>query len=448
LGEPAAPGSKFGRRLNNPGFLFTNYTESMLTEIQPKEVRRSEERGTISGEREDGQASLRILEAATEFEELRDTWSAWSNCPGADPDFFSIHLRHRRGVVRPHVMVVYRSGRPDCMLVGWLDQGPVTFKVGPFALCRCNARILRFVAGGFLGNQSWGNSRLLMREIIKSLQNQEALAVEFSQLKVGSLLHILARTEPSAFCRELFTPVQTHRYLALRATFDEYFRGLSLKSRKLFKVTARMLVRDFPGMVRFQSIRSEREVEDFARMADEISRKTYQRAVGEGFVDNVEMREMLRTAAQNATLRACLLFVGERPIAFAIGFLSHKTLYGTFTGYDPEFKKYSPGLQSVMRLIEESFEPSGDLLRVDAGSGDLPYKRRLFDSSWKEHPVWIFAPSANGFSLHVLRVVSTLVHSFAMRLLEKSEYLRRVRKMWHQRALREFQQKSFAQISR
>ena len=418
----------------------------MSIEIQTRETRSGEERGTISGGRDDGQASLRILEAVAEFEELRDAWSAWSHCPEADLDFFSIRLRHRRGIVRPHVIVVYRSGRPDCMLVGWLDQGPVTFKVGPFALFQCHARILHFVAGGFLGNQSWENSRLLMREIIKSLQNQEAQAVEFSQLKVGSPLHVLARREPNAFCREHFTPVQTHRYLTLPASFDEYFRGLSRKSRQGFKRTARMLARDFPGMVRFQSIRSERDVEDFARIADEISRKTYHRALGEGFVNNVEMLEMLRAAAQNAALRACLLYVGEQPIAFAGGFLSDKTLYGTFTGYDPEFKKYGPGLQSMMHLIEESFEPSGGLLRVDAGSGDLPYKRMLFDSGWKEHPAWIFAPSVKGLSLHVFRVISTLLHFLAMWLLAKSEYLRRVRKMWQQRLLRESQQKSSAPI--
>jgi len=420
----------------------------MLIETQTKEARNGEERNTILCGRDDGQASLRILAAATEFEELRDTWSAWSHCPEADLDFFSIRLRHGRGVVRPHVIVVYRSGRPDCMLVGWLDQGPVTFKVGPFALFQCHARILRFVAGGFLGNQSWGNSRLLMREITKSLQNQEVQAVEFSQLKVGSPLHVLVRREPNIFCREHFTPVQVHRYLALPGTFDEYFRGLSRKSRQRFKRTARMLARDFPGMVRLQSIRSRRDVDDFASIADEISKKTYQRAVGAGFVNTVEMREMLRAAAQNAALRACLLYVGEQPIAFASGFLSNKTLYGTFTGYDPEFKKYGPGLQSLMRLIEESFEPSGGLLRVDAGSGDLPYKRRLFNSSWKEHPAWIFAPSVKGLSLHVFRVISTLLHALAMRLLAKSEYLRTVRKMWRQRVLRESQEKGFAQILR
>ncbi len=90
-------------------------------------------------------------------------------------------------------MVVYRSGRPDCMLVGWLHQGSVAFKVGSFALFRSDVRILRFVNGGFLGNQSRGNSRFLVREILKSLRRREAQAVEFSQLRVDSPLYDLAK---------------------------------------------------------------------------------------------------------------------------------------------------------------------------------------------------------------------------------------------------------------
>jgi hypothetical protein len=421
-------------------------TDSLLSEIQPKEVRIDEQRPTISGDRESGQDSLRILKKTAEFEELRDIWSAWCDHPEADLDFFSIHLRRIPEVVRPHVMVVYRNGRPDCILIGWLHQGPVVFKVGSVVLFRSNARMLRFPAGGFLGNQSRGNAQFLVREIIRSLRNREAQGVEFSQLRVDSPLYNLAKREPNVFCREHFTPVQTHRYLSLSGSFDEFLRGRSPKGRQEFRKRARMLVRDFPGKVRFQSVRSERDVDDFARKADTISRKTYQRALGAGFVNDLAMREMLRAAARKAALRACLLYVGDNPVAFASGIISNKTLYGTFTGYDPALKKYRLGFQTLMRLIQDSFESSGDLLRFDAGCGDVPYKRALFDSSWKEGPVWIFAPSTTGLKLHVLKVVSTLLHSLAMGLLARSRHLQKVKKMWHRRALREFQQGSFAKI--
>jgi CelD/BcsL family acetyltransferase involved in cellulose biosynthesis len=160
-----------------------------------------------------------------------------------------------------------------------------------------------------------------------------------------------------------------------------------------------------------------------------------------GFVNDLEMREMLRAAAQKAALRASLMYVGDRPIAFAAGILSNKTLYGTSTGYDPGFNKYRPGLQCMMHLIEESFEPNSGLSRFDAGCGDSSYKRTLFGSSWKEAPVWIFAPSARGLRLHVLKLVSTWLHSLAMRLLAKSNHLRKVKNAWRQQALRNFNER-------
>jgi len=404
-------------------------------------VRVGEPRPAISKSREGGQASLRILKAAAEFEEVRDTWSAWSDGPEADLDFFSIRLRHRREAVRPHVMVVYRNDRPDCMLVGWLDQGTVTFKVGSLALFRCDARILRFVNGGFLGNQSRENGRFLLREIISALHKQEAQAAEFSQLRADSPLCDLAKREPNVFCRDHFTPVQTHRYLTLPTSFDEFFLSLTSKRRREFRRHARMLVRDFPGRVRFERVRSERDVEDFAYKADEISQTTYKHALGVGFVNDLKTQEMLRAAAQKAALRASIMYIGDRPIAFAAGILSNKTLYGTSTGYDPRFKKYCPGLQSMMHLIEESFEPEGGPLRFDAGCGDSSYKSALFGSTWEEAPVWIFAPSAKGLSLHVLKLVSTFLHSLAMQLLAKSDRLRKVKKVWHSRALRNFKER-------
>jgi CelD/BcsL family acetyltransferase involved in cellulose biosynthesis len=197
-------------------------------------------------------------------------------------------------------------------------------------------------------------------------------------------------------------------------------------------------VRDFPDKVRFQSVRSERDVEDFARNADAISRKTYRHALGKGFVNNLEMRETLRAAAKRAALRACVLHVGDQPVAFASAILSNKKLYGTFTAYDSDFEKYHPGLQTLMRLIEESCESSGGLSQIDAGCGDSAFKRALFHSSWMESPVWIFAPSAKGLSLHAFKALSTLLHSFAMRFLAKSHQLRKIRRMWHSRAMRQF----------
>jgi len=222
------------------------------------------------------------------------------------------------------------------------------------------------------------------------------------------------------------------------ASFDAYFRGLNIKSRMNFKRSAKILVRDFPGQVRFENIRSEQDVEHLARNADEVARINYRHALGIGFSNKPETRETLRAAAQKGGLRACLLSIGERPIAFAIGFLSNGTLHATFTGYDPEFRKYGPGLQTLLHMIEDAFEPKGSLLRLDAGCGDSAYKRCLCDAKWREAPVWIFAPTPRGLGLHVQKTISGSLHFLAMRLLENA-HLRKLKNMCQRQAVRRLQ---------
>lgn len=418
---------------------YTSCTGISLNKAQPKELRNTEEKATISGDFEGGQVNLRILASVAEFEELRDAWSAWTQCPEADLDYFSIHLRHTPGVIRPHVMVAYRGGCPDCILVGWLHRGVMPFKVGSFTLFRPDVRILRFVNGGFLGNQSHENSRLLLGEILGSLRRHEAHAIEFSQLTADTPLYDLAKRQPSLLCRDQFTPLQPHRYLTMPANFDEFLCRLSSKYRSELRRYVRLLESDFPGNVRLRTVLSDSDVEDFASTAGEISQKTYKGALGIGFVNDLETREVLHAAAKKNVLRAFLLYIGERPVAFNSAILSNKTLYGISTGYDPEFKKYRPGLQTMMRLIEQSFASNGGILRIDAGCGDSPYKRSLFDSRWQEAPVWIFAPSAIGFRLHLSKLVSTLLHSLAMWLSANNSLLRRAKKMLQRQALRRSQ---------
>jgi len=415
----------------------THSTFSVLSATQP-DFLLNETQVEGVGSRVNSHASLRILKAPAEFEEIRNSWLAWSDGRETDPDLFAIRLRHTREAVRPHVMVVYRDGRPDCMLVGWLGHGEVAFKVGTIKLFRSVGRVLRFVNGGFLGNQSRANSLCLLREILRSLRTGEAQAVEFSQLRVDSPMYDVARREPRAICRDLYTPIQNHQYKVMPDSFDAYFRSLAIKSRMNLKRCAKVLVRDFPGQVCFENIRSERDVERLARRADEVAQKNYKHALGIGFVNKPETREMLHTAAQKGGLRACLLSIGERPIAFAIGLLSNKTLHATFTGYDPEFRKYGPGLQALLHMIEDAFEPEGSLLQLDFGCGDSAYKRSLCDSEWREAPVWIFAPSLKGLGLHVRRTISASLHFLAMRLLE-NDNVRKVKDMWQRQAVRRLQ---------
>jgi len=101
---------RLANRVKFASILLIEKNRFSLNEEQPRELQGAR------AQFEDSHVGLRILSSVTEFEEFRTPWSGWTHCPEADLDYFSIHLKHAPGVVRPHVMVIYRGGRADCML--------------------------------------------------------------------------------------------------------------------------------------------------------------------------------------------------------------------------------------------------------------------------------------------------------------------------------------------
>ena len=117
---------------------------------------------------QENRIALRTIKTLTEIEEIRNIWSTWQSNPISDIDNFLLIARLRPEIQRPHVMVVYRNGNPDSVLVGRMEYAPMNFKVGYLKLFESRVRTLCFMHGGFLGNQSAENSDFLIREIMKA----------------------------------------------------------------------------------------------------------------------------------------------------------------------------------------------------------------------------------------------------------------------------------------
>ena len=63
--------------------------------------------------------------------------------------------------------------------------------------------------------------------------------------------------------------------------------------------------------------------------------------------------EIMRWADRKGILRIAFLRLGERRIAVEFGFQDERSFYNIKGGYDPEFKKHSPGLMIAHELIKK-----------------------------------------------------------------------------------------------
>jgi hypothetical protein len=74
-------------------------------------------------------ATIRVIRSPEEIEEVRAQWTSWQHHPTSDIDFYlEVNRSRRPAIVRPHILLLNRDGRPDAMLIGRLEKTRMEFR--------------------------------------------------------------------------------------------------------------------------------------------------------------------------------------------------------------------------------------------------------------------------------------------------------------------------------
>ena len=141
-------------------------------------------------------------------------------------------------------------------------------------------------------------------------------------------------------------------------------------------------------------------------IAADISKRTYQHALGWGLIDDEVTRCQLQTAAQSGWLRFHVLYLDDAPCAFQYGFQYQGTYYLKTMGFDPDLRKSHTGTVLFLKIINHLCEdPAVDCF--DFGYGDAVYKRRFAREHWDEATLYMFAPRVYPVFINSIRTVVT-----------------------------------------
>ena len=380
------------------------------------------------------EATVKVLRTTSEVEEIRPSWGSWQGNPDADIDFYLSFFRPGTEIERPHVIVVYREGTPDAILVGRIDRRVMNFRIG-YARFGPEANILFFVAGALRGNPSFENKELLVREICRSLSRREADVAYLNLLRIDSDLFKLAKEIPGFSCRDHFSVTQPHFTTTIPKNSDEFYRSLGPKTRQELRRKQQKLEKEISGPIRIRCFREVAEFDQAMSAAEEVAKKSYLRGLGVGFNVSPQTRAALRVKAQKGWLRTYVLYAGDRPLAFWMGDLLGGTFGGNFTGYDPDMAKYSPGMYLMTKVIEDFCNAEAtDVTKIDFGPGGAPYKASLGKRDADEAPLYIFSRSWKGVKLNLLRSLTAGIHEPLKKALERTKLLGKIKKAWRNRA--------------
>ncbi|MEY9183905.1 hypothetical protein ABIG06_005480 [Bradyrhizobium sp. USDA 326] len=349
------------------------------------------------------QHCVQILRTPEEIETVRNFWNDCNPGRDADLDFYLFFAALRSEARRPHVVVLYDADTPKALLAGRLEDARLSIKLGYLSLPGPSMRLLQFVHGGWLGETSNTNAKLLIGSVLDSLKTGEAEGAVFHYAEVNSALFRSAKTLPRWYCSDYAVSHQIHRFRDV-SNRTEVLSSLTKKHRYNFRSLARKLKDTFPDS-RIDKLSKLDELDRLVADAEKVVSKSYQRGLGVGFSATPIVRSRLEFEARKGWLRAYILYLNGQPSAFWIGSLRHGVFVSDYLAFDPAYAKYGPGLYLIVQVIEElGRDPIGaPIKQIDFGIGDALYKARLSNRERQEAVICIFAPTAKALAINALR---------------------------------------------
>lgn len=267
------------------------------------------------------------------------------------------------------------------------------------------------------------------------LRQDEADVALLEFVPIDSQLYKLALKLPGILSRDAVPAVQGHELMLVPDSVDEVYSRMSGARRKHLKSSARKLQEHPGGTLKIVCYRDVSEIDRLFHDAEEIAKRTYQRGLGAGFFDSSDVRMRLELAARKGWLRATVLYIGDRPVAFWIGMLYGTTFVSEYMGYDPEFRQSSPGMVLIMRVIEGfcSHANGDNVKELDFGLGHAEYKAALCSKNWLEASMFIFSPTVKGLLLKSMRVATRVADGTARKALSSTKFLPQLKRLWRDR---------------
>lgn len=311
----------------------------------------------------------------------------------------------------PFFVMVSRDGSPCLLLVAQIARDRLPWRLGYRTLHSSRACTIEVLQGGWLGDTSAPCLAFLCDQLYEQLHRGRADAIHLRHVPADSDVHrIFARRPPWPWRDRVPAPSRNWK-LTLPASFEQWSRAQPRREREDTKRYDKRIRKEFGERVRVELIDAARDIDRAADLLEGIASKTYQRGIGAGFRDSANVRSRWRAAALQDALDVRVLWLGEQPVAFLVGFLFDGTLWLEHLGYDPACRRVRPGMYLLHRTIEE-LVARGNVHTIDFGIGDADYKRRICDRSREDVSVYLFAPSLRGLWLNGMRsIASWLSHA-------------------------------------
>jgi len=382
---------------------------------------------------------MEIIKATSieEIEAIRPAWESIQNntsCPiiNANIDRYLSVIKASDGDVRPYVLLFCREDEPVGMVVGRLEKHKLVCRIGYKVLFSPSLRCMTVVYGGIMGELDDSTCTEFVREMLSILRLGDVDMIFLNHIKTDSPFYKFARNMPSFVCRGHFLVIQKHWTMSVPENIDEFYKRYSKKHRANIKRSIRKLEKEYPDKVEVVTYSGKTGIDTALRDIFEISRNTYQHALGKGVEDDARTHSIMRTATECGWFRAHLLYINNKPCAFQTGLHYNQTYFLDQIGFDPDYKQHGIGTVLFIKVLE-SLCGNPAVSTIDFGFGDAVYKYWYGNNSDHEALLYIFAPRLYPILINILQSSATGLSLGANWLADKTGSVRWLKRHWRDR---------------
>ena len=375
------------------------------------------------------------------METLRPFWTIWADSLDTDLDFYLHQLSQDSTALAPYVIAVYSDGIVRAMLVGQIRKQKASAVISFVNVPGPTMRVLEIKKGGRMSQLSPEIDRVLAMELFKATQSGAIDSIFFERLPLDCELFRQIRQIPAFFLKERVPHIFCYSVLPFSNSEKKQTQVFSGKMLREMRRKTKIVENAFPGQVSLKSFSQKDEMEAGMCDAMRVAVTTWQNSLGQGLIDTAQTRESLRYFADRGWLRIYILYIRDVPCAFLIGEIYNNNFYCQYTGYHPDYTRYSVGSLLTARVFEQL--AAAGVQRVDLGEGGQEHNRRIGCEMVKEGTVHVYSPTLRGIWLSLFFGTTQIVRTGGRRV-RSTFRLNGLGRVWRQYLLsrRKFHQQS------
>jgi len=332
-----------------------------------------------------------------DIERIITFWRDNAYALDSDPDFFLKILDIRENIISPFLIYITENNKPISLLVARLERKKLSAKIGYFKLLSVGVRSINVNYGGFIGVDTPTTRNIMIKTLLKNLEDGVADLVFFHMLHEDShLFQDLDSCNIKSWRIQKSLP-SMHYEMKCPESPSDVLEKKSSKIRKRLNYEIRKVERSLVNP-KLTVDSSGEKVDDLMDELELVTSKTYQRRLGVGFVKNAEWRAILEVGFEKKWLDVWKLLECGKCISYIIGFTYSGRHLIYAKAFDPDYANLSVGKYHQINVLKELAGRNNCKL-VDYGFGDAAYKKQFSTNEWRERNISI--SSSTIFSLFV-----------------------------------------------